>query len=520
MRHAFLALLVSISVGALPTAGVGSQTYYPDYALYHDVDRYNSEVQQLAALYPACVSLEESGQSRNGDKLYLVKVTDRRSAARSDGSTKKRLLITFGEHAREFLPVESFFKLVHDSCKALESGDIETAHLLGNIELLLIGLVNPDGRRHLEKTKDWCWRGMANMVDVNRNCDWEWGGVGSSASPKNEEYRGTQPFSEPETRFVRDVAVKFAIDAYMSMHTGAQFIFVPYSDTRSKKEKRRHETTDSQLQLAGKMYSATAGFFTGLGIVYEMNDYTADGTIADYFAGVLKVPVSLTFELYGVPGDLPNCFEQFNPPADKIAETLTTFHPAYVAAMKWLVATPADLAAAMQEATSGHHWEVVEDADSDGADFHHLDLTKDHASRIQTLQQVCGELKQCNGFNSNGWLKTRVAPASQRRASKGTSLWIKKPILRFPAAAPTALASGTATPRTRPAADQGALEVSARNGVSRQATPSSELGGGGVTTNGREGHIAVAELSSAEKEIQRLRAQVEDIRKSLQALLP
>ena len=94
MRHAFLALLVSISVGALPTAGVGSQTYYPDYALYHDVDRYNSEVQQLAALYPACVSLEESGQSRNGDKLYLVKVTDRRSAARSDGSTKKRLPIT------------------------------------------------------------------------------------------------------------------------------------------------------------------------------------------------------------------------------------------------------------------------------------------------------------------------------------------------------------------------------------------------------------------------------------------
>lgn len=111
--------------------------------------------------------------------LYLVKLTDISKATRADGSKKKRMLITFGEHAREFLPVESFFKLVHDTCKAFKAGEGETVHWMGNIELLLIGLVNPDGRRHLEKTKDWCWRGMANMVDVNRNCDWEWGGVGS-----------------------------------------------------------------------------------------------------------------------------------------------------------------------------------------------------------------------------------------------------------------------------------------------------------------------------------------------------
>jgi len=237
-----------------------------------------------------------------------VTVTDRSKATRADGSRKQRLLITFGEHAREFLPVESFFRLVHETCKALAAGEDDTVHLMGNIELLLIGLVNPDGRRHLEKTKNWCWRGMANMVDVNRNCDWHWGGPGSrsllqptrsralqralcryqptsldslSSSPSSlslrlpctlhatalanplpppspcapspdktfnkpfhkhsclgaracsnsgsitsEEYRGTNPFSEPETRFVRDVAVKYSIDAYMSMHTGAQVYFL------------------------------------------------------------------------------------------------------------------------------------------------------------------------------------------------------------------------------------------------------------------------------------------------------
>lgn len=38
--------------------------------------------------------------------------------------------------------------------------------------------------RYLEKTKDYCWRGMGNGVDVNRNFPWEYGGPGSSDDPK------------------------------------------------------------------------------------------------------------------------------------------------------------------------------------------------------------------------------------------------------------------------------------------------------------------------------------------------
>ncbi|KAJ1467648.1 hypothetical protein T484DRAFT_1858075 [Baffinella frigidus] len=96
---------------------------------------------------------------------------------------------------------------------------------------------------------------MANNVDLNRNTDWNWGGTGSSGNIKSEEYRGKAPFSEPETRFVRDVAVENGVDAYMSMHTaygteaavengvdasmhtGARFIFVPFSDTASKQSR-------------------------------------------------------------------------------------------------------------------------------------------------------------------------------------------------------------------------------------------------------------------------------------------
>ena len=54
------------------------------------------------------------------------------------------------------------------------------------------------------------------------------------------------------------------------------------------------------------------------------------------------MPVSLTFELYGAPGDLPNCFEQFNPSSVKVEEVLAQFHPIYPAAMRWLIETEAD----------------------------------------------------------------------------------------------------------------------------------------------------------------------------------
>eukprot|EP00960_Hanusia_phi_P069474 767097-Hanusia_phi.AAC.3 len=153
------------------------------------------------------------------------------------------------------------------------------------------------------------------------------------------------------------------------MHTGAQFVFIPYSDTKVKDDgkgeeggvvvvikgaggagggggvgvgvgsrrwrrisRRRGGGSGGRVLLNSSVLSlsyqnesirthknnfrwlaATGGFFSGLGIVYEMNDYTADGTIADYMGGKRGVAYSLTFELYGKPGDLANCFEQFNP---------------------------------------------------------------------------------------------------------------------------------------------------------------------------------------------------------------
>lgn len=68
-----------------------------------------------------------------------------------------------------------------------------------------------------------------------------------------------------------------------------------------------------------------------------MNDYTADGTMADWMAGQLNVPYSITFEMFGTPGDLPNCFEQFNPRGNLVQQTLERIHGMYTAAFIHLI---------------------------------------------------------------------------------------------------------------------------------------------------------------------------------------
>ena len=43
--------------------------------IYHSVDGYNKDVQALAKQYPALIKLEEVGKSRNGDPIYLIRMT-------------------------------------------------------------------------------------------------------------------------------------------------------------------------------------------------------------------------------------------------------------------------------------------------------------------------------------------------------------------------------------------------------------------------------------------------------------
>ena len=83
--------------------------------------------------------------------------------------------------------------------------DADITTLLNQLEFVIIPIVNPDGVSYTW-TNDRLWRknrrnnGGSYGVDLNRNYNEQWGGVGSSSVPSSDTYRGPSSASEPEVQ--------------------------------------------------------------------------------------------------------------------------------------------------------------------------------------------------------------------------------------------------------------------------------------------------------------------------------
>ena len=64
-------------------------------------------------------------------------------------------------------------------------------------------------------------------VDPNRNYGGFWGGPGASSLPAYDTYRGPGPFSEPETRNIRDLVSKRQVTTLITNHTFSNLVLRP-----------------------------------------------------------------------------------------------------------------------------------------------------------------------------------------------------------------------------------------------------------------------------------------------------
>jgi len=329
-------LLFCISCSLFNAAIVAA--YYPDYHVYHNLQAIGGELASLAHDFPGLVQLQNVGSSRQNRPITAVILSDTRRAsilaprvALSDQCSLPTVVLTSGEHAREFIPVEVLIALMRNLSNAAITASSGHAEILQRIRLITVPIANPDGRALLEQESKWCWRGMPNGVDINRNFPWEFGGPGSSSDPNNEEFKGPSPISEPESRAIASIFDSSSpAAAYASLHSGSQVIYTPYSDTASKSSHRLPPGSSVAANLAAEMAAQSQGFYTETGVVYEMNDYTADGTVTDWASATMKVPLVFTFEMFGDPklGDLSNCFEQFNPESSHVSRCVEQQLPA------------------------------------------------------------------------------------------------------------------------------------------------------------------------------------------------
>ncbi|XP_072163146.1 carboxypeptidase A4-like [Diadema setosum] len=327
------------------------EVYVPNYKYYHNASSIGNFVTNLAVKYPNYFRLDYGFKSRLNVPQYVLHMTNFSSTRTSYGSHahgvanfKPRLLLSFGEHAREFFPVESLIHLLEKIVRGLRAPlnsaeDLYSRHILSQLDVFIIAFANPDGRHHIEKTRNYCWRGTSSGVDLDRNFQWNFGGRGSSSDPSDEEYRGPFPHSEPESQVYLELSNIYQFDAFVSFHSGIQQIYIPYADSASRKSKRVPSNSARQLALAEAMAVAGGSSFK-YGVGYNLCEYPADGTIYDYMAGVKKIPFSLNVELWGA-GDIKDkqCFDLFNPQSEMlesaVEEVIPVFDALFNHILKW-----------------------------------------------------------------------------------------------------------------------------------------------------------------------------------------
>ena len=156
--------------------------------------------------------------------------------------------------------------------------------------------------------------GLASVgVDPNRNYGGLWGGPGNSADPTNETYRGPAPFSEPETRNIKNLVSSRQVTTLITNHTFSDLVLRPpgVAIQGPPPDENKGYKALADAMAAENGYTSQKG--------YELYDTT--GTTEDWSYGATG-GFGFTFEI-GCVEELPNgsCnIGHFHPPFEEVVK--------------------------------------------------------------------------------------------------------------------------------------------------------------------------------------------------------
>jgi murein tripeptide amidase MpaA len=135
--------------------------------------------------------------------------------------------------------------------------------LVDTLDIFILPLVNPDGRVYVQSpTGDAFWRKNRNPdtglpcqgIDLNRNYDCLWSsGIGTSADSCSDAFRGSNAFSEPETRNVRHLLDDYPhITGMIDVHSFLELVLYPWGDDDN-------QSTDPSMNFTNPAYDGIRG---------------------------------------------------------------------------------------------------------------------------------------------------------------------------------------------------------------------------------------------------------------------
>ncbi|RFT16520.1 MAG: Carboxypeptidase T [Candidatus Saccharicenans subterraneus] len=263
---------------------------------YHSYREMAAELKSLAASYPTLARLYVPGQSLENRNIYALKISDNPGLNEDEPG----IALLGGHHAREWISVEVPLLIGRYLLENYSREDRVRA-LVNSAEVWIVPLVNPDGLEYsILNYRLWRKNRRLNQdgsygVDLNRNYSYEWAhdDIGSSPEPSSAVFRGTGPFSEPETEAIRKLFQNQRISAAISYHSFSQLILYPWGYLDQPTE------DEALLQsLAQEM----AGLISQVnGRVYQTGRaaaslYLTNGDFADWAYGLFRIP-AFTIEL-------------------------------------------------------------------------------------------------------------------------------------------------------------------------------------------------------------------------------
>jgi hypothetical protein len=221
------------SQGAAPGGAAVLDANLGDYHTYAELD---TALTVLVSTYPALAQRSVIGTSIEGRDIHALKVSDNVATDESE----PEVLYIGNHHARELMSVEIPLRFA-EYLLANYGVDSEVTDYVDNREIWFVPMLNPDGHYYVQQnhggsSNSW-WRknrrdnGNGTFgVDLNRNWGFEWGydNIGSSPSSSSDLYRGTGPFSEPETQAIRDFVNAHEFVMWFSYHSYGELLLYPW----------------------------------------------------------------------------------------------------------------------------------------------------------------------------------------------------------------------------------------------------------------------------------------------------
>lgn len=240
----------------------------------------------MAATWPDLITTKQAispfQPSIEGQPIWWVKISDNPNV----NEDEPKVLYTSLIHAREGIGVQQMIYFMLWLLENYQTNPMATL-IVDNFQLYFVPVVNPDGYLFNQASAPQgggMWRknrrnnGGSFGVDINRNFGYKWGldNSGSSPNPSSETYRGTGPFSEPETTNLKVFCETHDFKIALNYHSYSNLLLWPWGYTSQL-------TPDNDIFAAfAALMTRDNSYTTGPG---NTTIYATNGGSDDYMYG-------------------------------------------------------------------------------------------------------------------------------------------------------------------------------------------------------------------------------------------